>query len=294
MGLLAGAVPAFGTGWLLAGRMLAPIGRVTRAAATIAAGNLHRRVDLNGPYDEVKQLADTFDDMLSRLERAFEAQRRFTANASHELLTPLAVARAVLETGTPGPDTAKLLELNERSEHTVVALLTLARADQAPAGRDPVDLRALVADAVTRAQPSATVAGVTVETDLADAVVGGDPMLCAHLADNLLANAVRYNHPGGQVVVSLVRRPDRSAALTVVNTGPVVAADSVAGLFEPFVRAEGRSNRGADGGHGLGMAIVRAVVQAHGGTVTAAANPEGGLTVTAAFPGCITGTAGRI
>ena len=234
LGLLLCAGIALLVGWLLAGRMLAPIDRITRAAANIAAGNLHRRVALAGPRDEVKHLADTFDGMLARLEQAFDAQGRFAADASHELLTPLATARTILETTSPGPKTAvelaalstKLLTLNERSERIVEALLTLAKTDQAPVQARPVDLAVLVGNAVDRIRVQAAEREVTVETDVQPAVVGGNPVLCGNLADNLLANAVRYNRPGGTIRVSVSARPDGKVDFTVSNTGPPVPTES--------------------------------------------------------------------
>jgi signal transduction histidine kinase len=287
-GLLICAGFAVLTGWLVAGRMLSPIDRITRTAESIAAGNLDQRVALAGPRDEITRLADTFDGMLARLEQAFSAQGRFAANASHELLTPLATARTILETTPGGPKTeveiatlsAKLLTLNGRSERIVEALLTLAKADQSPVSHQPVDMAVLVAEGVDRIRVQAAERDVTIESTVHDARVSGDPVLCAQLTDNLLFNAVRYNRPGGSIRVDLTTRPDDTVVLTVENTGPPVPAGLVDQLFEPFVRAEGRNHRADGSGHGLGMAIVKAVARAHSGTVEAQANPTGGLTVT--------------
>jgi signal transduction histidine kinase len=272
--------------------MLSPIVRITRTAENIAAGNLHQRVALAGPHDEIKRLADTFDGMLARLEQAFTAQGRFAANASHELLTPLATTRTILETTPRGPKTGteiaalstKLLTLNERSEHIVEALLTLAKADQSPVTYQPVDMAALVADGIDRVRAQAAEQEVTIESTIHYALIGGNPVLCAQLADNLLSNAVRYNLPGGTIRVCLITRSEDTVVLTVDNTGPPVPADRVDHLFEPFVRAEGRTRRADGSGHGLGMAIVKAVTHAHSGTVEARANETGGLIVTVALP----------
>jgi signal transduction histidine kinase len=280
------------TGWLVAGRMLTPIARITRTAGNIAAGNLHQRVALTGPRDEIKRLADTFDGMLARLDQAFTAQSRFAANASHELLTPLATARTILQTTPRGPKTeteiaalsTKLLTLNERSEHIVEALLTLANAGQSPVPYQPVNLAVLVAEGIDRIQAQAAEHDITIESAIHPALVSGNPVLCAHLADNLLSNAVRYNHPGGTIQVGLTTSPDGKVVLTVENTGPPVPADLVDHLFEPFVRGQGRNHRANGSGHGLGMAIVKAVAHAHSATVEAQANPTGGLTVTVVLP----------
>jgi signal transduction histidine kinase len=272
--------------------MLSPIARITRTAENIAAGNLHQRVALAGPRDEIKRLADTFDGMLARLDQAFTAQSRFAANASHELLTPLATARTILETTPRGPKTdteiaalsTKLLTLNERSERIVEALLTLAKADQSPVTYQQVNMAMQVTDAIDHIRTHAAEHDVTIESTIHYALIGGNPVLCAQLADNLLSNAVRYNRPGGTIRVSLTTSSDDKVLLTVDNTGPPVPADLVDHLFEPFVRAEGRSYRADGPGHGLGMAIVQSVAHAHSGTVEARPNPNGGLTVTVVLP----------
>ena len=292
VGLLICAGIAVLTGWLVAGRMLSPITRITRTAESIAAGNLHQRVALAGPRDEITQLADTFDGMLTRLDQAFTAQSRFAANASHELLTPLATARTILQTTPPGPKTeaeiaalsTKLLTLNQRSERIVEALLTLAKADQSPMPHHTVNMAVLLAEGIDRIRAQAAEQVVTIEPAIHYALVGGDPVLCAQLADNLLSNAIRYNQPGGTIRVALTTRPDDTVVLTVDNTGPPVPADLVDHLFEPFVRAEGRTRRADGSGHGLGMAIVKAVAHTHSGTVEARANPSGGLAVTVVLP----------
>ncbi|MFC6085264.1 sensor histidine kinase [Sphaerisporangium aureirubrum] len=284
-------VIALGAGRLMAGRALAPVNRVTATAARIAAGNLHQRVGLAGPDDDVKRLADTVDGMLSRLEAAFEAQRRFAANASHELLTPLATSRAILEVAAAHPErcdmselTSKLLAVNERGERIVEALLTLAWADYGGVERRDVDLAAVVGEAVERAGAEAEARGVSVRVRLGAARVDGDPVLLGRLADNLVVNAVRHNHPGGLVEVSSVDSGG-AATLTVSNTGAAVAPGTVGQLFEPFVRLRPRTQQDGVPGQGLGMAIIRAVAQAHGAGLTATANPEGGLTVCVRFPG---------
>lgn len=289
--LVVGAVIAVGIGWVVAGRVLAPISRITATASRIASGNLHERVALDGPNDELKHLADTFDGMVARLETAFEAQRRFTANASHELLTPLAISQAILDVAAAQPDacdvrelTGKLLAVNLRSERLVDALLVLARAEHGVVeGRArPGDLAAITHDALELTGGEAAERDVVVRMALEPAVVLADRALLEQLTTNLLLNAIRHNRPGGEVEVS-VGAQSGAAVLTVANTGPAVAPEVVDRLFEPFARADPRTRR--EQGHGLGLAVVRAIGDAHGATVTARANPAGGLTVTAVFPG---------
>jgi len=285
--LLVGSILAIAVGWLVAGRMLAPIIRVTSTAAQIAAGDLHRRVALSGPDDEIKKLADTFDSMLQRLQAAFDAERRFAANASHELLTPLATSRTILEVAAADQQQSetgllidRLLALNSRSEHLVDALLTLATAEQGTLTRQPTDLATLTKAALDEIRGEAAENDVVIDADLQPAPVTGDPALLSRLAANLLRNAVRHNHTHGQITVT-VRRHTGAANLTVVNTGPEVPPALVTELFEPFTRAAGRT-RGS--GHGLGLTIARAIATAHGGVVSAAANREGGLSVTVTLP----------
>jgi two-component system, OmpR family, sensor histidine kinase VanS len=285
--LLVGAVAAVAAGWLVAGRMLAPIRRVTTTAARIAAGDLHRRVALAGPDDELKKLADTFDGMLERLQAAFDTERRFTANASHELLTPLATSRTMLEVAAAdpvgsdhGPLLSRLLVLNTRSEHLVDALLTLATAEHGTLVPEPTDLAAVTGAALDEVRAEAAARTVAVAADLRPAPVAGDPALLTRLAANLLRNAVRHNHARGQVTVT-VRPAGGGARLTVTNTGPAVPPARVDDLFEPFTRAAGRTRAA---GHGLGLAIARAITTAHRGSVSATANPAGGLSVTVMLP----------
>jgi two-component system, OmpR family, sensor histidine kinase VanS len=285
--LLLGSIVAVAVGWLVAGRMLAPMTRVTSTAARIAAGDLHRRVALRGPDDEIKRLADTFDRMLERLQAAFDAERRFAANASHELLTPLATSRTILEVAAADPGgsdigllTGRLLALNNRSEKLVDALLTLATAEQGIPTRQPTDLAAATNAALDEVRGEAADRGIIIGVELRPAPVTGDPALLTRLAANLLRNAVRHNHAHGEVTVAVRRHADE-VRLTVVNTGPDVPPALAGEMFEPFVRAAGRT-RG--GGHGLGLTIVRAITTAHRGAVSAAAAPGGGLAVTVTLP----------
>ncbi|MGW0589130.1 sensor histidine kinase [Streptosporangium sp. NPDC002607] len=284
---------AVAIGWIVAGRMLAPIRRVTATAAGIAGGNLHERVALHGPADELKELADTFDGMLARLQSAFDGHRRFAANASHELLTPLATSQALLDVAAAEPSAcdvpallADLTEVNARSERIVGALLDLARADHGVSAVVTADLADFARDAIAVTSGEADRRGVAVVSRLEAAPVIGDPTLLRQLAVNLMTNAIRHNQPSGRAMVTVTTERDQ-AVMTIGNTGPPVTPDRLEQLFEPFVRGAGRIRHGPEEGgrgHGLGLAIVRAVVTAHHGTLTATANPTGGLTLVIGLP----------
>ncbi|MGN7701798.1 ATP-binding protein [Cellulosimicrobium sp. 22601] len=299
-------VLAVAFGWVMATRVLAPLHRVTATARRVAENNLHERIALDGPEDEMKDLADTFDEMLDRLDRSFDGQRRFVANASHELRTPLTINRTVLEVALQDPDAPAptrhlgntLLAVNARHERLIEGLLTLAAADQTPGERSPVDL-AEVVDQVRRASAAtARDAGVELRVvpdggagtvpDDGGATTSGDPVLLERLVQNLVDNAVRHNDPGGFVEVS-ARRVDGAVEVRVENSGPVVPSSAVESLFEPFRRL-GRDGAAADrsagfvrGGVGLGLSIVRSVASAHDGTVQAVPRDGGGLVVRARF-----------
>ncbi|MFI6601910.1 sensor histidine kinase [Nonomuraea sp. NPDC050536] len=281
--LLAGSAIALGVmacasvalGWVMAGRVLRPLAGMTATVRRISADRLDRRLAATGPDDELKELADTFDDLLGRLEAAFVAQRRFVANASHELRTPLTLQQAMVEVALadPDPDVAAMRATFERllascghQERLIDALLTLARGQQGLSTRQDVDLAAIA----TR------VAGDS--PDLVPTRVSGDPALIERLVTNLVDNARRYNVPGGWVRVSTGKR-----SLTVVNSGPVVPADQIDGLFQPFRRLDADRRAGADG-LGLGLSIVAAIADAHAATVSALPGPEGGLSITVTFP----------
>ncbi len=290
--LLVVGLVAIGFGWLVAERALRPVHQITAtarrvAAATTAHRGLHERIALPGPPDEVKELADTFDDMLERLDRSFDGQRRFVANASHELRTPLAINRALVEVAvtrpTASPDARQLgetlLAVNARHERLIEGLLTLADSENEIAERSPVDLRDVAAHVLDQ-----TATGeLTVRRELVPAPTTGDPILLERLAQNLVDNAVRHNQPRGWLAVS-TGVDGGDATLTVTNTGPAVAPYDIGAIFEPFRRLGG-DRVGADRGFGLGLSIVRAVARAHGGDVTAVPRSGGGLTVTVRLPG---------
>ncbi|MFF3763419.1 ATP-binding protein [Streptomyces sp. NPDC001922] len=277
-------------GWLVSGRALRPISRIVATARRVADRSLHERIALTGPRDELRELADTFDDMLGRLSAAFEGQRRFVANASHELKTPLAINRTLLDVAMARPDAPPqlrhlgetLIEVNARHERLIEGLLMLARSEYTVADPVPLDLDDLVRHAVDAAGPEAARAGVTLSWDATPAPLTGDPVLLERLVQNLLQNAIRYNTADGWVR-GTCRRSGGSVRLTLANSGPVVAAHEVPALFEPFRRLDDRVGS-ARGGMGLGLSIVRSVARAHGGTAVATPRQGGGLEVAVTLP----------
>ncbi|WP_261991838.1 sensor histidine kinase [Streptomyces sp. OR43] len=285
------SVIAFAFGYAMAGRVLSPLGRITRIARRVAGTDLSRRIELDGPDDELKELADTFDDMLERLERAFTAQQRFVGNASHELRTPLAINRTLLEVHLSDPQAPPelqqlgktLLATNERSEQLVEGLLLLARSDNQIVERKPVDLAEVASRALDQARGEAEAKGVEMRSELAPAVVQGNGVLLERIALNLVQNAVRYNIPAdGWVEVSTELLPGQ-ALMVVTNTGPVVPAYEIDNLFEPFRRL--RTERtGSDKGVGLGLSIARSVARAHGGRIIAEPREGGGLVMRVSLP----------
>jgi signal transduction histidine kinase len=294
LALLLVSVATIAAGWLLAGRILHPLQRITDTAARIAESpaadrGLHERIKVTGPKDELRELAETINRMLERLDHSFDGQRAFISNASHELRTPLTVTRALLEVAVHRPAASPemrqlgetLLEVNARHERLIEGLLLLMRSDRELAERSYVDL-ADVAEHVV-AQTSAPDVAVTAEC--AEAATRGEPVLLERLVQNLVENAIRYNEPeDGWVRVATRTGVDGRAVLEVSNSGPVVPPFEVEGLFEPFRRLGTARLATASKGAGLGLSIVRAVAKAHGGEVTAKARPEGGLQVTVSLP----------
>ncbi|CAM5470836.1 sensor histidine kinase [Streptomyces sp. WAC 01325] len=284
LALLGLAIIAFAFGYAMAGRVLSPLGRITRTARAVAGSDLSRRIELDGPDDELKELADTFDDMLERLQRAFTAQQRFVGNASHELRTPLAINRTLLEVHLSDPNAPvelqqlgkTLLATNERSEQLVEGLLLLARSDNQIVERKPVDLAEVAEQAVDQVHAEAEAKGVVIRGEQKTAVVQGNGVLLERIALNLVQNAVRYNVPEDGWVEVTTEVQHGQAVLVVSNTGPVVPAYEIDNLFEPFRRL--RTERtGSDKGVGLGLSIVRSVVRAHGGHISAQPREGGGL-----------------
>jgi len=272
-------------GWLLAGRMLRPIRTITRTARRISSSNLHERLALDGPEDELKELSDTLDDLFARLEAAFEAQRRFVAHASHELRTPLTRERALVQVALGDPSTSELwkstgeelLASNREQETLIDALLTLASSERGLDGVETVDLADLCGAVLNRLDTDLEVAA-----SLHPALLDGDPRLVERLVANLIDNAVEHNVGGGRVQISTGVAEGR-AVLMVGNSGPAVPAGELDRLFQPFQRLSPGRGHYKDG-HGLGLSIVRAIATAHDATITAQAPPAGGLSVSVAFP----------
>ncbi|MEU7906666.1 HAMP domain-containing sensor histidine kinase [Actinoplanes sp. NPDC049118] len=282
--LVVGTV-AIALGWLVAGRLLQPLHRITETARRIAEApaadrGLHERIALTGPDDEIKQLADTFDLMLTRLDRSFDGQRRFIANASHELRTPLTLNRTLLEVALQQESASAelrqlgttLLAINDRHGRLIDGLLTLARSERELTERSYVDLADIASHVSTD----------DIRAELGEAATVGDPVLLERLVQNLVENGVRHNLPDGGWVRVVTYTKDGLATLEVSNTGPVVPRYEVETLFEPFRRLG--NERLAGPGAGLGLSIVRAVARAHGGEVHAVPRDGGGLVVTVALP----------
>ncbi|MFJ6574882.1 ATP-binding protein [Streptomyces sp. NPDC091368] len=274
--------------WWASRRSLHRLTQVTTAARRISTGSsLDERLGLTGPHDEVRELGDTFDAMLDRLDRSFEAQRQFTSHASHELRTPLTLQRTALEIPLAQgrvPDDLKpalrsALDANARTERLIAALLTLARGESGTQTRHPVDLADAADTAVRDLADETRAASIRLTTRFAPAPVTGDPALLAQVAVNLLANAVRHNHPGGTATLTTGVEGGR-AFLEAANSGPVLEQRDIPALFEPFRRGQGRPGNGV----GLGLAVVRAITRSHDGTIIAAPRPGGGITVRVDLP----------
>jgi len=274
-------------GWLLAGRALRPLRDITATARRVSGENLGERIGLVGPADELKELADTFDGMLERLDAAFASQRHFVANASHELRTPLAIMRTEVDVALadPDPEVRDLRAMGEavretidRCERLIESLLMLARSEAASGREEAVDLAALAGDCITDLHRRAQYAGVTIRDDLARAWVHGEPALLERMIANLVDNGIRHNVAGGYLSVKTRSAGDR-VALVVTNGGPAIDADDASALTQPFRRL----NRNGEG-FGLGLSIVRSVVEAHGGAARITAPLTGGLEVRVELP----------
>jgi signal transduction histidine kinase len=292
LAILAGLVLAsLAAGWLIAGRVLRPLRTITATARDISASNLNRRLDLTGRNDEFKDLGETLDDLFERLEASFESQRHFVANASHELRTPLAAERTLLQVALADPGATagtlretcqQVLDLGDQQERLIEALLTLASSERGVEQWEPFDLADVTAKATDDRRQEAERLSIHVRTTLIGAPVTGDPRLAESLVANLLDNAVRHNLPGGRVDVETTMREGR-AVLRISNTGTVIPPYELNRLFQPFQRLGHERLRHGDG-HGLGLAIVRAIAAAHRATITATPRPEGGLDIEVSFP----------
>ena len=284
------ALIALGLAWWIAGRVLRPLRAMNAAAREISATNLHRRLNLDGPQDELTELGNTLDDLFARLESAFDAQRRFVANASHELRTPLAGIQTLLEValGDPDADAAALrstcqeaLALSGYQQRLIQALLTLATSERGVEQWQPFDLATITDTVVAARSEQAEHRNVHLHTTLVPALANGDPKLVDVLVTNLIDNAIRHNVTGGRVDVSTTSAPGQ-ASITVSNTGPTIAPSEVERLFQPFERA-GSQRVGQPDGSGLGLVIVQAIAHAHHTEIASTSRPGGGLDVTVTF-----------
>jgi len=271
--------------WIAAGRALRPVHRITAAARAASERNLSARVALRGPRDELHELAETFDEMLDRLQVAFEGQQRFIANASHELRTPLAVMRATVDVVLDNPDSTPdelrgmatdIRAAVDHAEHLIGALLILARNERGITVHEELDLATVAEDVLD----TAAFGDRRVHATLEPAVVAGDPVLAERLIANLVDNAIRYNVRGGDIWIS-TRTIAADSQLIVANTGPLVSPADAARVFEPFHRLNDRTSHD---GFGLGLTIVASIAAIHGGAATADPRSEGGLSVIVTMP----------
>ena len=281
---------ALALGWLIAGRFLRPLRTITATARDISASNLSRRLSLAGRDDEFTELGETLDDLFARLEASFESQRHFVANASHELRTPLAAERTLLQVALADPDATaetlrstcqQLLALGYQQERLIEALLTLASSERGIERWEPLDLAGIAGKVLLDVRQEAERRGIRIEAILAAAPATGDPSLVESLVANLVDNAIRHNRDGGRVEISTTITGGL-AIVSVSNTGTLISPAEVDRLFQPFQRL-GTERISHISGHGLGLAIVRAIAGVHGAGLTASARPEGGLDIGVSF-----------
>jgi signal transduction histidine kinase len=292
-------------GWLIAGRFLRPLRRITATAQDISASNLSQRLDPAPRDDEFADLGATLNGLFARLEQSFEAQRQFVANASHELRTPLSASRALLQVAATDPDATveslqatcdEVLALGQQQEQLIAALLALAKSQHGVERWRAMDLAEITGHVLADRQDQARRRGIRVSAELASALASGDPRLAESLVANLVDNAIRHNVPGGEVEIRVRNGPTGAApaqagaaptrtgaVLSVINSGPVISPDQVDRLFQPF-RQIGNERLRQGQGYGLGLAITDAIARAHGATLTARVRPQGGLEVEVSFP----------
>jgi signal transduction histidine kinase len=285
------AVVSIGFGWLVAGRVLKPLRVMTATTRRISERSLHERLAVGGPDDELKDLSGTIDELLARLEAAFDSQRRFVANASHELRTPLMLTQTMLQVALADPNLTldslrstcqDVIAAGKDQAQLIDALLILARSQRGLDHRDPVDLAAVVADVLDSAEATAASAGLTVDTTIQPALVAGDERLVRTLVTNLVNNAIRYNRPRGNIQILATTQAGRPL-LRVTNTGPPVPGGQIDRLLQPFQRLNDQRSTGRDG-LGLGLSVVAAIAAAHGAALSLHPQPTGGMTVDVAFP----------
>jgi signal transduction histidine kinase len=283
-------VASGGLGWFMSGRVLRPVRAITQTARRASEQHLGERLALTGATDELKELADTFDDMLERLDAAFATQRRFVANASHELRTPLTVMRTAIDVtlAKPSPTARQLTDMAvrvrrsiDRAETMIEALLTLAISDQGKVSTELTDLATWAEDAIDAAAAEIERLNLHVDTKLDPAETTGDPQLLQRMIANLVDNAVRHNKPDGWIQLR-TGTSDAAVYLEIANSGPFIPDDAVTSMFEPFRRMQARTR--ARDGVGLGLSIARSVATAHHATVTARSQPAGGLEINVVIP----------
>jgi hypothetical protein len=303
IGLAIMATLTLGLSWVIADRLLRPLRKITATTKVISATNLHERLNLTGPDDELKELADTFDELLARLERSFEFERQFVANASHELRTPLAGMRTSLEVtmAKPGPVPPQFHTLAERlgreldhADRLLESFLTLAHTQQGPIDdQATLALDALARRALQRRAGAISAAGLSVEQRLhPDALVTGSETLLSRMVENVVDNAINHNQRGGWVQLTIISE-GQLARLVVENGGPIIEPEAVKQLAQPFRRI-GAQRTGSDKGAGLGLAIIAAITQVHGGTLDLQARTEGGLRVAITLPLTVRTPAGAV
>jgi signal transduction histidine kinase len=285
------AAVSMGLGWLIAGRVLRPLRTITTAARDISATNLHQRLALQGPDDEFKELGDTFDGLLGRLDQSFQSQRQFVANASHELRTPLARLKTLAQVALSDPDASveslraahkRVLVAEQQLEGLIGALLNLASSERALDHHEPVDLAAVTEEVIAARRQEIECQNLAFNATLDSARVEGSRQLIEQLVANLLDNAIEHNVTGGRVDVSTTTS-EGQAILSVTNDGPVIPAEELDRLQQPFQRlGADRTSRGD--GHGLGLSIVYAIATAHAGTLSVRSRAAGGLHVTVRLP----------
>jgi signal transduction histidine kinase len=278
-------------GWIVAGRVLRPLRTIAATAKAISASNLNERLALDGPHDELRELGDTFDELLGRLEASFTAQRQFVANASHELRSPLARQRTLVQVALADPEATveslratheRVLASGAQQERIIEALLTLSRGQAGLSRHDPIDLAIVTGQVLPTRYDEAARRNIVVRTALAPASATGDPRLAERLVANLVDNAVGHNIPHGQVEITTGEKDD-CAVIVVSNTGPLVPDTEMDRLFRPFQRLDG-DRVGHRTGVGLGLSIVQAIAHAHGAVLVAAPRPTGGMRVEVTFP----------
>ena len=286
MALVSGAL-----GWLVAGRVLSPLRRITGTARAISARNLGERLGLDGPDDEFTELGDTLDELFARLQSAFEGQRHFVANASHELRTPLSWQRSLLEVALADPDPTiesfrcmceELLVASDQQQRLIEALLTLASSESALEDHEPVDLDKLTQQVLLAQREEIDRQHLDIRATIKPATAIGDPRLIERLITNLIQNAVHHNLPGGDIKITTTTH-EQQALFSVANSGHVIPPGEVQRLFEPFQRLND-TRTGNENRHGLGLSIVHAIATAHNAALTAQPHADGGLTVKVAFP----------